>query len=79
MDMSCVQCAAVAIEDDRWIVRFEKEKLGPYLNRDIALQVATAEALRVRRTGNPARVAVIDQNGECCAERCLCEKFQPGC
>lgn len=54
--------------DKGWIVEYAKVLLGPYYSIDIALRVATAQALTVHRTGQQAKVTVLDQSGNVKAE-----------
>ncbi len=49
--------------------------MGPYHCRDMALRLAIAEALSMRRSGRPARVAIENRAGETIAKRCLCVSF----
>jgi hypothetical protein len=58
-----------------WTAQVEDQDLGPYQSRDLALQVAIAGALQIRRSGGQVRIVVKDAHGETCAERCLCERF----
>jgi len=72
--MSCVSCSVVALGDS-WIAKLASGAVGPYRTRDLALQAAIAEALRIRRVGGAARVSLYDQRGQVSAERCLCTRF----
>jgi len=58
-----------------WIAHLETGPAGPFMDRELALKVAVIEAARLRGLGQPARVAVADENGEVLAVRCLCEHF----
>ena len=70
--MNCVECTVTAC-GDVWIAALEHRVVGPYRDRDLAVQVAIAEALRIKRAGGAARVVVKD--GDTCAAHCICEKF----
>jgi hypothetical protein len=58
-----------------WNAQIGKEDRGPYGTCDLALQVAVANALSIRRTGSGVRITVKDANGGTKVERCLCEAF----
>jgi hypothetical protein len=61
-----------------WNAQIGTENRGPYDTRDLALQVAVANALSIRRAGGGGggvRVTVKDASGGTQAERCLCEAF----
>jgi hypothetical protein len=58
-----------------WLIEGGAREMGPYHCRDLALRVAIAEALSVRRSGKPAHVEVEDGDGVMVAKRCLCESF----
>lgn len=73
--MTCVSCSVFPTAAGEWVAHVEQGQVGPYRTQDIALQVATAEALRLSRSGKPARVTVRDRAGNARAERCLCSKF----
>jgi hypothetical protein len=72
--MGCVECVVVAF-GNTWMTQLENRAAGPYRTRDLALQAAIAEALRIRRTGRAARVTLTDRKGTNTAQRCLCEQF----
>jgi len=72
--MPCVACSVVPAKDG-WMVECENTKRGPYQWQDVALRVATAEALAFRRNGQRARVSVQNCDGRVSAEYCLCADF----
>jgi hypothetical protein len=74
-DMNCVQCCVRRAPQGGWDAQIGTENRGPYDTRDLALQVAVANALSIRRAGGGVRVIVKDANGGTQAERCLCEAF----
>jgi hypothetical protein len=73
--MSCVPCIVAPASKTEWVAHLENGSVGPFFSRDVALQVAIIEALRLRRLGQSARVIVAGENGEACAQRCLCQRF----
>lgn len=73
--MTCLQCCVQPAPQGGWTAQIGKEDRGPYGTCDLALQVAVANALSIRRSGCGARVTVKDANGGTQAERCLCEAF----
>lgn len=64
MSYSCI----VRPTDKGWMVEYAKALHGPYYSMDIALRVATSQALTVHRKGRPAKVTVLDQSGNVKAE-----------
>jgi len=58
-----------------WIAQLEHGPAGPFVSRDIALQVAAIEAMRLRHLNRPARITVTRADGSVFAERCLCHEF----
>ena len=73
--MNCMQCCVRPAPTGGWNAQIGDESRGPYDTRDLALQVAVANALSIRRTGSSVRVTVKDATGGTKAERCLCEAF----
>jgi len=73
--MDCVACIVFPTSKQEWMAQLENGSVGPFISRDIALQVATIEALRLRRSDRPVRVVVTAQDGSVRAERCLCRRF----
>jgi hypothetical protein len=55
--MSCTVCSVIPL-DNNWVVECGATSHGPYLSNDIALRVAIAEALAIRRQGQRATVLV---------------------
>ncbi len=74
--MPCIACRVVSAGSE-WFVKRQSVKFGPYQTQDIALQVALADALAIRRRGRRVRVSAEKTNGETCAEYCLCTEFTP--
>jgi hypothetical protein len=54
------------------MVHVKSQSLGPYWNRDVALQVAIVEAILLKESGQRSRVLVIAQDGAIVVEYCLC-------
>jgi len=75
--MTCSQCVVKPSAGDGWVTQIDNTELGPYFTRDVALQVAIADALQIRRSGGEVRIVVKDARGTICAERCLCGRFCP--
>jgi hypothetical protein len=78
--MTCLQCNVFPAKNGGWLAHVENREVGPYISQELALQVAIAAALQLRRLGGAARVTVRDCDGNicaehCCAERCLCEQL----
>lgn len=73
--MTCSQCVVKPSLTDGWMTQIDSTEYGPYFTRDLALQVAVADALQIRRSGGQVRVVVKDAFGEVCVERCLCGQF----
>jgi hypothetical protein len=73
--MTCLQCCVRPAAAGGWNAQIGKEDRGPYGTRDLALQVAVANALSIRRAGSSVRVVVKDAKGGTRVERCLCEAF----
>ena len=48
---------------DGWAVQRADVQQGPYLSRDLALQVAVSQAMRLLSRGVRARIAVQDEHG----------------
>ena len=74
-EMTCSQCVVKPSAVDGWVTQIDDTECGPYLSRDMALQVAVADALQIRRCGGEVRIVVMDARGTICAERCLCDRF----
>jgi hypothetical protein len=73
--MSCTVCSVIPL-DSNWVVECGGTSHGPYLSNDIALRVAIAEALAIRRQGQRATVLVQDGSGRSYAGYCLCADFK---
>ena len=72
---NCIPCIVFCTSQNQWVAHLESGAVGPFPTCDLALQIATTEALRLRRLGQAARVVVHDKGGRVCGERCLCERF----
>jgi hypothetical protein len=73
--MDCVTCIVFPTSKQEWMAQLENGSVGPFMSRDIALQVAAIEALRLRQLDRPARLVVAAHDGTVCAERCICRRF----
>lgn len=73
--MSCIACTVTPMADN-WIVQCGEDRHGPYLSNGMALRVATAEALSLRRQGRRSKISLRDRSGETTVEYCLCEAFK---
>ena len=73
--MDCVACNVFPTSRREWMAQLENGAAGPFMSQDIALRIATLEALRLRRLNRAARVVVRTQDGAICAERCPCQQF----
>ena len=76
--MSCTVCTVCSVipVDGNWFVEQGSTRHGPYMSDAIALQVATGEALALRRKWLPTRVSIQDDTGRISAEYCLCKEFK---
>jgi hypothetical protein len=59
-----------------WIAKIENREAGPYVSRDLALQVAVSEAGQSHTPGQPICIVVEDARGEVSAARCICLLFE---
>lgn len=57
---------------DGWVSSVGGREYGPYLSRDMALQLAVADLHQQRQSGSSVRLVVEDGQGGVSAERCLC-------
>ena len=73
--MNCIVNSVQLSESGGWTAQVNGQDLGPYWSRDLALRVAVATALEIRKSGGQVRIVVKDARGETCAVRCLCEQF----
>ena len=73
--MDCTRILVRPAPREGWVVEGGAREMGPYHCRDMALRLAVAEALSMRRSGRPARVAIENRAGETIAKRCLCVSF----
>jgi hypothetical protein len=72
--MPCTLCAVVS-NGKGWLAQIGRADKGPYLSREMAMQVALNEALGLRREGHRARLSVHNERGDVHVERCLCAQF----
>lgn len=75
--MTCMACV-VSVTKFGWSVHSEgMMQRGPYFWQDVALRVALAEAMTLRRAGNRARISVRSAaDGDASVEYCLCSDFK---
>jgi hypothetical protein len=59
-----------------WLAKLGTREAGPYVSRDLALQVAVAEAGQIRSVDQPICIVVEDARGEVSAARCTCHAFE---
>lgn len=59
----------------QWMARLERETAGPFADRDMALQVAVADAFKLRRENRGVRLVLLDAGGSPQADVCLCREF----
>jgi len=64
MSFSCI----VRPTDKGWMVEYARAQHGPYHSMDMALRVATSQALTMHKSGRPAKVTVLDRSGNVKAE-----------
>jgi hypothetical protein len=69
-------CCHGGLQADSWIVQCGADSHGPYLSNGMALRVATAEALSLRRQGRRSKISVQNRAGETSVEYCLCDAFK---
>ena len=74
--MDCKQLSVCLGGGSGWIAKLDARNAGPYATRDLALQVAVAEALQLFATGQSVCVTVGDAKGDVSAAHCLCKRFQ---
>jgi hypothetical protein len=72
--MHCIDCCVIRA-GDRWYAHLEQRPVGPFGDMDMALKVAIAEAMTLRRSQREARVSVREKDGTLRAARCLCDRF----
>ena len=58
-----------------WVVEQGAEQSGPYFSNDMAMRVAMAQVNEHARAGQPARLSVLNAEGEPQAEVCRCREF----
>ncbi len=73
--MLCTACTVIPLADS-WIVQCGADSHGPYLSNGMALRVATAEALSLRRQGRRSKISLQNRQGDTQVEYCLCEAFK---
>jgi len=67
---ACTTCSVVVI-NGRWFAECEKTIHGPYLSNEIAIKVATSEALALHRKGRQCSICIRDKDGNVMFEYCL--------
>jgi hypothetical protein len=60
-----------------WVGCADGREYGPYLSRDMALQLAVADVRQRRKAGKPVRLVVEAGGGAVSADRCLCPEMAP--
>ena len=73
--MPCMVCTLLPVGTG-WIAECGKTRQGPYLSKGMAFRVAAAEAQALRRQGQDARIAILDETGTVSAAYCLCARFK---
>ncbi len=71
----CIPCAVFQTRSLEWAAHLENGTAGPFKERGIALEVATAEVLRVRQSGRPARLVAMSRDGTVQGVSCLCHRW----
>jgi hypothetical protein len=71
----CTACTVIPTAD-AWIVQCGAECHGPYLSNGMALRIATAQALSLRRQGRRSKISVQNRAGDTSVEYCLCDPFK---
>ena len=73
--MACTQYSVIPNGLGEWTARLKSRDAGPYTTRDLALQVAVAEARQLQVAIQPVCIIVEDARGEVLAARCICNRF----
>jgi hypothetical protein len=73
--MTCVPYRVYPSDCGGWTLDLESRVAGPYATRNLALQVAMAEAAHLRAANWPVCIIVNDARGEVTASRCICTAF----
>ena len=73
--MDCTACIVFPTSRQEWMAQLESGSVGPFMSRDIAVQVAAIEALRLRQMERQVRIVVAANDGTVRAERCMCRRF----
>jgi len=73
--MDCTACIVFPTSRQEWMAQLESGSVGPFMSRDIAVQVAAIEALRLRQLDRQVRVVVAAPDGTIRAARCMCRRF----
>ena len=71
----CAQCCVYPNRSGGWNAGPRKRPFGPYATCDVALRVAIAEALFLRRAGHRVSIRVEDADGHVRAAYCLCQRL----
>ena len=58
-----------------WMVEQGGAQSGPYFSNDMAMRVAMAQVNEHVRTGQPARLSVLNAEGDPQADVCRCREF----
>ena len=73
--MTCTRYLVRPADSGGWTLDLKSRVAGPYATRNLALQVALAEAAHLRAKRNPVCIIVNDARGEVTAARCICTGF----
>lgn len=73
--MTCMQYFVHPADSGGWTIDLRSRVAGPYAARNLALQVALAEAAPLRAKGKAVCIIVNDARGEVTAARCICRHF----
>jgi hypothetical protein len=74
--LSCQQFVICPGTKGGWIAKLAEREAGPFISRDVALQVAVAEAGQIRSDDHHICFVVEDARGEVTAARCTCHAFE---
>jgi len=73
--MTCTQYLVHPADSGGWTLDLQTRIAGPYATRNLALQVALAEAALLRAKNNRVCIVVNDARGEVTSSRCMCARF----
>ena len=73
-----MDCKSHIVSPDKtggWIAKLDSRDAGPYINSDLALWVAVAEAVRLSANGQSVCVIVENDKGSVVATYCVCKRL----